>query len=73
MEWTSDNRQQRINNQPLMGVAKEGGDTAVKVKAVPAVNGAFRCPVDHGGSGKVCTNGIMVVDNSGSSSQAITN
>jgi hypothetical protein len=32
MEWTSDNRQQQINNQPLMEVAKAGRDTAVKAR-----------------------------------------
>ncbi len=41
MEWTSDDRRQEINNQPLMGVAKAGGDTAVNAKAALAVNGAF--------------------------------
>jgi hypothetical protein len=40
IEWTRDNRQQQINNQPLMGVTKAGGDTAVKAKAALLVNGA---------------------------------
>ncbi len=31
-----------------MGVVKVGGDAAVKEKAAPAVNGAFRHRVDHG-------------------------
>jgi hypothetical protein len=47
-----DNRQQLINNQPLMGVAKVGGDTVVKAKAALVVNGAFCRRLDHGGSGK---------------------
>ncbi len=50
MEWTSDDRQQQINNQPLIGVAKAGKDTAVKAKAALAVNGAFRHRMDHGSS-----------------------
>jgi hypothetical protein len=33
MEWTRDARQQQINNQPLMGVAKVGRDRAVKAVA----------------------------------------
>jgi hypothetical protein len=45
-EWMRDNRRQQIINQPLMGVAKVGRDTAVKAKAVPVVNGAFHRHVD---------------------------
>jgi hypothetical protein len=63
MEWTRDNRQQQINNQPLTGVAKASGDTAVKAKAALVMNGAFYCCVDHGGSGKVGANGRVAVDN----------
>jgi hypothetical protein len=48
MEWTRDDRQQQINNQQLMGVAKVSEDAAVTAKAVPAVNGAFRRHVDYG-------------------------
>jgi hypothetical protein len=48
-----DNRRQQINNQPLMGVAKAGKDTAVKATAAPAVNGAFCLCVDHDGGGKL--------------------
>ncbi len=48
-----DKRQQQINNQPLMGVAKAGRDTAVKAKAVQAVNEAFHQHVGHGSGGKV--------------------
>jgi hypothetical protein len=46
-----------------MGVAKAGGDTTVKTKAVPAVNGGFRRCMDHGSSGKVGANGREAVDN----------
>jgi hypothetical protein len=46
-----------------MGVAKADGDTAVKAKAAPAVNGAFHCRMDHGGGGKVGANGRAAVDN----------
>jgi hypothetical protein len=63
MEWTRDNRQQQINNHPLMGVAKVCKDTAMKAKAALAVNGAFHCPVDHGGGRKVGANGRAAVDN----------
>ncbi len=58
-----DERQQtQINNQPLMGVAKVGRDTAVKAKAAPVVNGAFCHCVDHGGGRKVGANGRAAVD-----------
>ena len=63
MELTRDNRQKQIYNQPLIGVAKAGRDTAVKEKAAPVVNGAFRCHVDHGGGRKVGGNGTAVVRN----------
>ncbi len=63
IEWTSDNRQQQINNQQLMGVAKVGGDTTVKAKVAPAVNGAFCHRLDHGGSRKVDGNSRAAVDN----------
>ncbi len=63
IEWTRDNRQQQINNQTLMGVAKASGVTAVKAKAGPAVNGAFRCRVNHDSSKKVGADGRVVVDN----------
>jgi hypothetical protein len=63
MEGTSDSRQQQINNQPLIGVAKADRDTAVKAKAAPAMNWAFHCHVDHGGGGKVGGNGRAAVDN----------
>jgi hypothetical protein len=53
----------RINNQPLMGVAKAGRDTAVKSKAAPVVNGAFCCCLDHGGGRNVGVDGRVVVDN----------
>jgi hypothetical protein len=46
-----------------MGVAKVSGDTAVKAKAVPAVNRAFHRCLDHGGGRKVGANGRVVVDN----------
>jgi hypothetical protein len=49
IDWTRDNRQQQINNQPLMGVTKVGGETAVKAKATLAVNGVFSRRVGHGG------------------------
>jgi hypothetical protein len=38
MEWMMDDRQQQINNQPLMGVAKVSGDTAVKTKTMLLMN-----------------------------------
>jgi hypothetical protein len=63
MEWMRDNRQKQIKNQPLMGVTKVRGDTAVKSKAAPAVNGVFCRWVDHGGGKKVGTNGRAAVDN----------
>jgi hypothetical protein len=63
MDWTSDNIQQQINNQPLMGVAKAGWDTAVKAKAAPVVNGVFCCRVDHGGSGNIGGDSTAAVDN----------
>ncbi len=53
--WTSGDRGQQINNQPLMGVAEAGRDIAVKAKAVPAVNGAFCCRIDHGGAEKLAS------------------
>ncbi len=40
-----------------------GGDTAVKAKAAPGVNGALCHRVDHGGGGKVGSDGMAVVDN----------
>jgi hypothetical protein len=46
-----------------MGVAKAGRDTALKAKAALVVNGAFHHRVDHGGGGKVGTNGRAAVDN----------
>ncbi len=46
-----------------MGVAKAFGDTAVKAKAAPAVNGVFFRRVDHGGGRKVSTDGRVAVDN----------
>jgi hypothetical protein len=63
MEWTIYDRRQQMNNQPLMGVAKAGADTAVKANAVPAVNGVLCHLVDHGRSGKVGSDGMAVVDN----------
>jgi hypothetical protein len=64
MEQMRDNRQQQINNQRLMGVAKASRDTATKAKAAPAVNGAFRRHVDHGSGGKVGgANGRVAVNN----------
>jgi hypothetical protein len=63
MEWTMDNRQQEITNQPLMGVAKAGRDSSVKAKAALAVNRAFPCRVDHGGRRKVGADGRAAVDN----------
>ncbi len=62
MEWMRDNRGQQINSQPLMGVAKAGGDTAAKAKAALAGNGAFCCRVDHGSGGKVGIDGRAAVD-----------
>ncbi len=62
-QWTRDNRRQQINNQPLMGVAKVGGDTAVKAKVVPAVKGAFRHRVDNCGGKKVGADSRAGVDN----------
>ncbi len=56
MEWTRDDRQQQINSQP-------GGDTAVKAKALSAVNVAFCHRVDHGIGGKAGGNGRAAVDN----------
>jgi hypothetical protein len=61
IEWMRDHRQQQINCQPLMEVA--GGDTAVKAKAVLAVNGAFLHCMDHSGGRKVGGNGGAAVDN----------
>jgi hypothetical protein len=46
-----------------MGVAKAGGNTIVKTKAAPAVNGAFCLRVDHGSGRKVGINGRAAVDN----------
>jgi hypothetical protein len=46
-----------------MGVAKAGGDTAVKEKAALVANGAFRHHVDLGSRGKVGSNGRVAVDN----------
>jgi hypothetical protein len=46
-----------------MGVAKANRDTAVKAKAALAVNGVFRCCVDHGSSGKDGANGRAAIDN----------
>jgi hypothetical protein len=63
IEWTRDDRQQQINNQPSLGVAKMVGDTAVKAKATPVVNEAFRCRLDHGGGRKVSADGRAAVDN----------
>jgi hypothetical protein len=63
MEWIIDDRQQQMINQPLMGVAKAGGDTAVKANAAPAVNGGLCCLVDHGRGGKVGIDSTAVVDN----------
>jgi hypothetical protein len=62
MEWTRDDRQQQINNQPLIGVAKAGRDKAVKAKAAPAMNRAFCCRVDHGGIRKAGTKGRGAVE-----------
>ncbi len=62
MKWTRDDIQHQINNQPLMGVAKANEDIAVKAKAAPAINEAFHCHPDHGGSRKVGANGRAVVD-----------
>ena len=45
------------------GNGRRGGDTAVKEKAAPVVNGAFHHCVDHCGSVKVGTNGRAAVDN----------
>jgi hypothetical protein len=56
-----DDRQQQINNQPLMGVAKAGRDTAVKANAALAGNGRFRHHVDHGSCRKVGTDGRAVL------------
>jgi hypothetical protein len=65
MEWTRDDRRQQINYQPLMGlgVAKVGGDTAMKAKAALAVNETFPCRMNHGGGRKVGANGRAAVDN----------
>ncbi len=63
MEWMMEYSQQQINNQPLMRVAKVGGDVAVKAKAALAVNGVFPHPVDHGDGGKGGANGRAAVDN----------
>ncbi len=63
MEWMRDDRQQQINNQTLLGVAKVGRDTAVKAKVAPAVNGAFCHHLDHGSGRKVDANGRAAVDN----------
>jgi hypothetical protein len=46
-----------------MGVVKAGRETAVKAKAAPAVNWAFRCRMDHGSGRKVGANGSAAVDN----------
>jgi hypothetical protein len=46
-----------------MGVAKAGGDTAVKAKAAPAVNEEFHCHVDHGSGSKVGSDGGVVIEN----------
>ncbi len=54
---------QKINNQLLMGVAKAGGDTAVKAKAALTVNGAFCCHVDHGRGRKVGAKSRAAVEN----------
>ncbi len=45
------------------GSGKGGRDTAVKAKAAPVVNVAFCSRVDHGGSGKVGTDGRVAADN----------
>ncbi len=64
MELMRDDKQQQISNQTLMAVAKAGGDTFVKAKAAPVVNGAFCCCVDHGRrGGKVGAIGRVVVNN----------
>jgi hypothetical protein len=63
MEWTRDNRRQQINNQPLMGVAKAGGDIAVKAKAAPAVNELFCRRWTMAAAKKVGANGRAAVDN----------
>ncbi len=47
-----------------MGVAKAGGDTAMKAKAALVVNGMFCRCVDHGGGKKVGGDGRAAVDNS---------
>jgi hypothetical protein len=47
-----------------MGVAKAGGNIAVKTTAAPAMNGVFCCHVGHGGSGNIGANGRATVDNS---------
>ncbi len=41
-----------------------GGDTAIKAKTAPAMNGVFRHCMDHGSGRKVGANGKAVVDNS---------
>jgi hypothetical protein len=46
-----------------MGVAKVGGDTAVKTKTAPAVNRAFCHRVNHGSGRKLCTDIRAAVDN----------
>jgi hypothetical protein len=46
-----------------MRVAKVGRNTAVKAKAVPAVNGLFCCRMDHGGGNKVGSDSTAAVDN----------
>ena len=47
-----------------MGVAKAGRHLAVKAKAAPTVNVAFRRRVDHGSGRNVGADGRAAVDNS---------
>jgi hypothetical protein len=46
-----------------MGVAKAGGDKAVKAKAALVVNRAFCCRVDRSSGRKVGANGKAAVEN----------
>jgi hypothetical protein len=55
MEWTRDDRQQQISNQPCR-------DTALKTRAASTVNGVFCCCVDHSGGRKVGGDGRAAVD-----------
>ncbi len=63
MNWKRDDRQQQINNKPLMGVSKVGGDTAVKAKAAPVVNGVFCHRHGPRGSRKVGADNKVAVNN----------